>query len=160
MPVDVEGRDLSKPIICAEHQFFCVRLVVNVDFLESESAFAQKLLYAPAIAAPGSGINCYFSHEPLSFVPYLFDAGKRRTMPCVLEVISRNIYRLDAASTRTSARCKVADALSQSVSGAPVAFASSAWARSAAVRARCASISSARSEASASTITRSGSTSA
>src|ERR1700733_5876116 len=66
MPVDLEGRDLPKSVIRSDHQFFSVRLVVDVDFLESDSPLAQKLLRTPAVAAPGSGINCDCSHEPLS----------------------------------------------------------------------------------------------
>jgi len=127
MPIDLESGNLPKPVVCTEHQFFCVRFVVNVDFPEGKAALTQELLYAPAVAAPRSGINCDFSHEPyLCTLLNLFDAAKDVTIPCALAVISTSFYRLDAASTRTNARCKAADALSQSVSGAPVALASSA----------------------------------
>ena len=64
MPVDIESGNLPKPVVSTEHQFFRVRFVVNVDFPEGKATLAQELLYAPAVAAPGSGINCDFSHQP------------------------------------------------------------------------------------------------
>ena len=127
-PVNFERRNFSQAVVRANYQFFGVRLVVDIHFLESDSALAQELLRATAIAAPGSGVNSDFRHFALIFLLHKLDAARARTMPCALRVISLNIYRLDAASTRTSARCKAAEALCQSVSGEPVAFASSAWA--------------------------------